>query len=107
MVGAAVFVLAFSLVSAVFAYRSDIRRRLLWALVCLVGGPVTTMNWETGALRTRMMSVQLLGVAAIKPGPSAPWFVSVAFPFGAVLFRTRRKRLIADHHPLRAEDQIR
>jgi hypothetical protein len=106
MVIAAAFVVVFSILSAVFAYRSEIRHRVLWAFLCLLGSPVTTMNWSTGAVGTRLLRVQVLGVGAVKPRPDAPWFLSVAFPVGAVLFRARRKKLIAAHRPLRAEDQI-
>jgi hypothetical protein len=103
---AAMFVLVFSLITAVYAYRSDIRLRKTWAFIAILGTPVTIMNWRTGTFVTRALSVQVLGVGAVRPGSEAPWFLRVAFPMGAVLFRTRRRALIAAHRPLRSDDQI-
>src|SRR6266581_3491196 len=103
---AAFLALTFGLGTAVRAYRSPIRRRWLWILISLLGAPVTTMNWTTGEIATRALTVQLLNVGVVRPGPTAPWFLSVAFPIGAFLFLNRRRRLVATARPLLAEDQL-
>jgi hypothetical protein len=96
----------FSIVTAIRAYRSRIQRRWLWILISLLGTPVTTMNWSTGEVRTRALSVLLFSAGFLKPGPNAPWFVDVAFPLGAFLFLGRRKKLLAAARPLLAEDEL-
>ncbi len=107
MTVAAVFAAGLGLVTAIRAYRSRIRRRWLWVLISLLGAPVTTMNWATGQVRTRTLSIQLVNVGVVRPGPDAPWLLSVAFPLGAFLFLSRRKRLLADARPLLPEDRLR
>src|SRR5436305_2927483 len=95
----AAFAAGFGVATAIRAYRSQIRRRWLWILISLLGTPVTTMNWATGQVRTQTLRIQLFNVAVLKPGPHAPWFLSVAFPLGAFLFLSRRKKLLADARP--------
>ena len=103
---AAVLAAGFSVVTAIRAFRSRIRRRWLWILISLLGAPVTTMNWATGQLRTQTLRIQLVNVGVVRPGPNAPWFLSVAFPLGAFLFVSRRKKLLADARPLLPEDRL-
>jgi len=107
MTAAAVLAAGFSVATAIRAYRSRIRRRWLWILISLLGAPVTTMNWTTGQVRTQTLRIQLANVGVVRPGPNAPWFLSVAFPIGAFVFLSRRKKLLADARPLLAEEHLR
>ena len=106
MTVAAVLAASFGIATAIRAYRSQIRRRWLWILICLLGAPVTTMNWATGQVRTQALRIQIVNVGVVRPGPNAPWFLSVAFPVGAFLFLSRRKKLLADARPLLSEERL-
>src|SRR2546430_5877748 len=78
MTVAGVLAAGFGIATAIRAYRSQIRRRWLWILISLLGAPVTTMNWATGQVRTQALRVQVVNVGVVRPGPNAPWFLSVA-----------------------------
>jgi hypothetical protein len=60
-------------------------RRWLWALAALIGSPVFMLNWTTGQFAVQGTLFQLLGVAATKAGPAAPWILSFAAPLGAMV----------------------
>ena len=107
MTVAAVLAAGVGIATAIRAYRSQIRRRWLWILISLLGAPVTTMNWATGQVRTQALRIQLVNVGVVRPGANAPWFLSVAFPLGAFLFLSRRRKLLADARPLLPEDRLR
>src|SRR5947209_7674248 len=105
MTVAAVLAAGVGIATAIRAYRSQIRRRWLWILISLLGAPVTTMNWATGQVRTQALRIQLVNVGVVRPAADAPWFLSVAFPLGAFLFLSRRKKLLADARPLLPEER--
>ena len=106
MTVAAVLAAGFGIATAIRAYRSQIRRRWLWILISLLGAPVTTMNWATGQVRTQALRIQVVNVGVVRPSPNEPWFLSVAFPVGAFLFLSRRKKLLADARPLLSEERL-
>ena len=103
---AAAAVLAFSVLTAIKAFRSRIRHPWFWAFVSLLAAPVMTMNWTTGQVGTELLTIQLFGVGAVRPLSGSTWYVSVAFPVGALLFRNRRRQLIREHRPLVPDDQL-
>lgn len=80
------------------AFRSRMRRRWLWALVALVGVGQVMLNWTTGEIGERVLSVLLLGAGVMRGAPAAPWIVSFSFPVGALIAfeRYRRWRRRAD-----------
>ena len=106
MTVAAVLAAGVGIATAIRAYRSQIRRRWLWILISLLGAPVTTMNWATGQVRTQALRIQVVNVGVVRPAADAPWFLSVAFPLGAFLFLSRRKKLLADARPLLPEERL-
>ena len=92
----AILVLATSLVAAVLAARSPIRRKWLWVAISLLGAPGVTVDWNTGHFLTRVALIQVLGVGVSRSvDPGAHWHITVAFPLGAVIFLARRRALIA------------
>jgi hypothetical protein len=81
----------------VILWRTHIpRRRWLWVLFVAIGIGQFTLNWTTGRIAMQTLQVSLLGAGFTKPGPYAPWFLSVAVPVGAVIFLVRRRRWLAD-----------
>lgn len=72
-----------------------IRWRVLWTLGCLIGLAGLTMNWTTGAIFFQLIRVQLLGAGLVKPGPYAPWFLTVSVPVVVLFYFGLRKRLRA------------
>ena len=92
----AVLILATSLVAAVLAAWSPIRQRWLWVAISLLGAPGVTVDWNTGQFLTRVALIQVLGVRVSRStGAGAHWHLTVAFPWGAVIFLARRRALIA------------
>lgn len=82
-----------SLGTALFvATRRGMPKRWWWAIVALFGVSPMDLNWVTGAISTRILSVQLLCAAFTRAGPAAPWIVTFALPIGAALAFDRYRR---------------
>jgi len=76
----------FSLGTAIFlATRRQFPKRWRWVLASLVGVGMVSVNWTTGAVASRLFSVQLLGASAVQPSEFAPWILSFSFPIGAIV----------------------
>lgn len=85
--------LAFSLVVAALAVRSRLPRRWLWALFALLGSSDVLLNWTTGQIGSKLISVRFPTVGFSRVSPAAPWILAVAFPIGAVVVLYRLQRL--------------
>jgi hypothetical protein len=99
-------IVAFTLRTAVTAFRSPIRHPWWWAFVCLLCAPETTLNLDTGKLSTNLLSVLLFGVGYGQALPSGPTIIQVGFPAGALLFLSRRRKLVRAARPMLAEDKL-
>ncbi|HVZ71220.1 MAG TPA: hypothetical protein VHJ20_02495 [Polyangia bacterium] len=66
--------------------RHTTRKRWWWLAAILVGTFPFSLNWTTGALGFRVLTVQLLSLAAARPGFVGPWTLIVAIPSGAIAF---------------------
>jgi hypothetical protein len=77
---------------AVCVRAGDVRRKVAWAAFILSGVTAVSLNWTTGDVAFVPLTVNVPGVRAASAGPYAPWFVSVSFPLGAVLFLATRLR---------------
>lgn len=64
-------------------------KRWLWAFASLFGVFAFSLDWTTGAMSMNPFSFYVLGVAALRGGPAAPWIVTVSFPLGAMLLLGR------------------
>ena len=95
----------FTVRTAVLAFRSPIRHPWWWAFVCLLCAPVTTFNVDAGTLSTKLLSVLLFGIGYWQTLPSGPIIIQVAFPAGALLFLSRRRKLVSAARPVMAEDE--
>ncbi|MCQ2589572.1 MAG: hypothetical protein MJ179_04030 [Treponema sp.] len=70
------------------------KNKALWAIWILLGIIAFEINWTTGALRFSLLSVYLLG-CGISCTPYNPIYITIAIPFGALLFWFKKYRL--DH----------
>jgi len=90
----AVAIPALVLVCLVLCLRAPLpRRKWLWVIFVSLGYGQFTMNWTTGEVGMRPISLQLFGAGAQAAGPYAPWFVSFSAPLGALVFLYRRRQL--------------
>ncbi len=71
------------------------KRKWLWILFVLVGIGAIGVNWTTGQFSFRVATLNLLGAAAVSAGPHAPWFISVGFPLGAIMFWVKRRKFLS------------
>lgn len=70
-----------------------IKRKWLWAIFTLFGVVTLQLNWSTGAVEFRPISLQLFSASAFA-APFSPWLIGISFPLGAVWFLVRRKSLM-------------
>jgi hypothetical protein len=85
----------FSLGTAIFlATRRQFPKRWRWVLASLVGVGMVSVDWTTGAVASRLFSVQLLGASAVRPSEFAPWILSFSFPIGAIVALSRYRSFL-------------
>ena len=90
-----VLIAALAVRTAVVAFRSPIRHRWWWTFISLLCAPVTTFTVDTGTLSTNLLSVLLFGIGYWHTLPSGPTIIEVGFPAGALLFLSRRRKLVS------------
>lgn len=79
-------------IGAIFAARH--RMGILWVVFCLIGVSKSMINWTTGGVALKPVTVQLLGAGYMRSGLYGPWIVSWSLPLGTVLmFLAWRRRL--------------
>lgn len=84
----------FILYTVVLCARTPIEKaKWLWVVCILFGVAGITLNWTTGEMDGQILSIHLMGAGAIISNKYAPWFITVSFPLGAVLFLVRKKRM--------------
>lgn len=78
----------------------NLKRRKRWLVFVLLGIGGITLNWTTGALVTKFLSVRLLGAGFWMSSTIAPVALSVGLPLGAILFwvfrQTGRLALVSE-----------
>lgn len=85
--------LVFSFYVLVLCIRmKNVKRKLLWMLFILLGVGNVAVNWKTGDLTFRILSIQILTAAANHP-PYGPWTIAVFLPLGAILFLNRQRKM--------------
>jgi hypothetical protein len=65
------------------ATRRGMPRRFGWAVLCLVGLGMFSINWATGASVTNLFSVLVGGASLTRGAPVLPWVLSFSIPIGA------------------------
>ncbi|MGI9262051.1 MAG: hypothetical protein ACR2QR_08445 [Woeseiaceae bacterium] len=79
-------------VSFIACIRTPIpKRKWFWSIFTLLGVGVFQMNWTTGEVGFSVLSWQLLGAGFVKSGLYGPAIISIAAPFGAILFWIKRR----------------
>jgi hypothetical protein len=78
----------------------DVKRKWLWMLFILAGVGNVAVNWRTGELTFRILSINLPCVSAGHP-PYGQWTIAVFLPLGAILFlnRQRRSKIVTESIP--------
>jgi len=66
-----------------------IKRKWLWTVGCLFGVGAITVNWSTGAIGIKVLTVYLFGAFAAKHGFLGPWEVGFAIPIVAIIILLR------------------
>jgi len=89
-----ILVPVFILLSAVFVFKTPLRRRWLWLIFVLFGFVSIYLNWSTGEVGFQFLSFRLLGASFVKQGVVAPWIFSFSIPLGAVLFWFKRAEIL-------------
>ncbi len=70
-------------------------RKWLWIVFVFIGFLGLTFNWTSGEIGFRPITVLPLGVKAVSGGAFSPWYITISFPLGAILFLLKRKKLSA------------
>ena len=70
-------------VALFIASRRQYPKRWRWVAASLVGVCAVYINWTTGEVSTRLVTVQLFSAAVVRPSVYAPWVLSFSFPIGA------------------------
>lgn len=84
----------FVLVTLITCIRTKMpRRKWLWILFILAGIGSLSLNWTTGQIGFKPISLLLFGASAMTSSIYSPWVVSIACPLGAILFWFKRRKL--------------
>ncbi len=75
------------------------RGKWRWAIFTLLGAMTFEINWTTGQTFFNPISVQLLGAGFARSGFYGPWVLSVAVPFGALVFLAKRRKWLSEAEP--------
>jgi hypothetical protein len=85
-------VVLFVMYTLVQIVRTKPHRKWLWFVFALLPIGSVSVNWATGELGFRALSILLLGMGVMKTRSYGPWVVEAGLPIGAVLFQIRRTR---------------
>ncbi len=82
--------IVFTLVTCI---RTPMSKKGRWVFFIFLGFLGLTINWTSGEIGYRLLSVQVFGVGASRAGDYSPWFITISLPLGAILFLLKHKRL--------------
>lgn|GEM_PF-2660444 len=105
----ALLIAVFSIITAITAWKSGLRRRVLWTLACLVSVCQVNVSWAPSEflsipvpVSTQIIHFSLFGAGMLRLGTYSPFVLSIGVPLGALLFwRAKRK---TDHKIVVTED---
>ena len=86
------------------ALRSPIRHRWYWAFLSILCSPGVSLDTGTGLVSTHILPIIFFGLAYERHANGM--LVSVGLPMGALLFRQRRRMLIARAFPAMSDDAL-
>ncbi|WP_298770599.1 hypothetical protein [uncultured Shewanella sp.] len=84
----------FMIVTCFFVYRTPIEKKWRWYLLSFVGVGAVAMNWTTGEIVTKIVTIKLLGVGASAASEFAPFIFTFTIPIGAIAFWVKRNKMI-------------
>jgi hypothetical protein len=87
---------AFALVDCI--RMKGIRRKWLWVIFIIVGFGLLSVNWSTGVVSFKLLSVSLFSAGYFAP-LYGPWTISMSAPVGAIIFLLRRRKLRSTLQP--------
>ncbi len=85
---------ALTIYSLFVCAKSKIVKKWKWILFILFGFSQLSINWTTGQLYYKLLSLQVFS-GSVFSSPYGPVFVSISLPIGAVLFLILKNRIIA------------
>lgn len=83
----------FILVSLVFCFRTQLKRKWLWILFILMGIAAFNLNWTTGEIGVDFTHMKIFGSGYKKISKIGPWILSFSIPIGAILFWFKRAKI--------------
>lgn len=92
--GLAIGVAVFTLWAAFTVARTPMRARAAWVIVALSGLGELAINWTTGEISTRLVTLQIPTVSMAHGEPFGPWVIACSFPLGAILALHHRRRVL-------------
>jgi hypothetical protein len=88
----AVSIPIFIIVTFVACFRMrDLKHKKLWLAFVLFGVSGFALNWTTGGVAIKILSIQLLGAGFTMASQWAPLMLKVSVPLGAILFWVLRQ----------------
>ncbi|WP_194755486.1 hypothetical protein [Aliidiomarina indica] len=91
----AIAVPIFILVTLVACIRTPVpSKKWLWIIFIAVGIGSIQVNWTTAEYAIQLFNIQFFGASAFSAGASAPWIISAAVPWGAIIFWFKRRKYL-------------
>ena len=94
VLAACIAIPAFILYTLVVCIRSCILRKWLWTVFILFGIFQLSFDWTSGRIDIQPISILLFGETVIRASPYSAWVLSCGVPLGAIIFLSRRRKLI-------------
>lgn len=96
---ACILIPLFIAITIVICIRSRVRFRWLWIVFILFAIMQFSLNWTTGEVAVRPVSILLLGASFFRAGLYAPLVFSFGIPAGAIVFLVLRPWLRSKDEP--------
>ncbi|MCB0699211.1 MAG: hypothetical protein H6551_03235 [Chitinophagales bacterium] len=90
----AIGVVVINIVSIVYVFKTDVRRKWLWVLLIIVLNIGFTFNWHFGNFYWNKLHFQFLGSGFKQGDINAPWDIYISIPIGAILFWLKRRKVL-------------
>lgn len=87
------YLLFIGIVFIVCIRTKNLKRKWLWAIICLLGVVEFAFNWTTGGLQVKLFSIGVKVSTFVPVTPYMPSILDFYIPVGAVLFLIKRSKL--------------
>ena len=90
----AILIILFEAITIITLIKTKVAsKKWLWFIFVLFGFCGITLNWTSGEIGFQLLTLRILSVGIISSSPYSPWFLSISFPIGAIIFWFKRKSL--------------